>query len=70
MRDDLFIRGDVPMTKSEVRAVSSRSWSFRKNPCSLTSGPGPARWRWRPLLWRGAAMYMPLRKRPGPRSLF
>lgn len=40
MRDEWFIRGDVPMTKSEVRAVSLSKLEFDENSVLLDIGAG------------------------------
>ena len=40
MRDEWFIRGDVPMTKSEVRAVSLSKLELDENSVLLDIGAG------------------------------
>ena len=51
MRDEWFIRGEVPMTKSEVRAVSMAKLELSATRFSMISerGPAPYLWRQRPL---------------------
>ncbi len=63
MRDEWFIRGEIPMTKSEVRAVSVSRLELPRTTLYMILGQARDLFPWRRHLGCRRAMCMPLNRR-------